>query len=275
MAIFHLHIGIIKRSSGYSSVAAAAYHSASIFTDRRTGTVHDYTRKRGVVHSEIMLPEGALPWMQNREQLWNAAELMERRRDAQPARVIDVALPLELTQTENVALMRAFVQTNFIANGMVADFSLHYDHAHNPHAHILLPMRRIDNQETLGFSRIKERAWNHTALLIDWRASWATHVNQYLEMRGCQERIDHRSNIDRGIPAIPTIHLGRAYFALKYSGRVLDRAQENRDITQMNLAITGVGARTHIENMGLFAEQSIALHDPSDEVTNMLDGPSR
>lgn len=274
MAIFHLHIGVIKRSSGYSSVAAAAYHSANTFTDRRTGIIHDYTRKRGVVHSEIILPEGTLPWMQDREQLWNAAELIERRRDAQPARVIDVSLPVELTQTQNVALVRAFVQTNFVTDGMVADFSLHHDHAHNPHAHILLPMRRVDNQAALGFSRTKERAWNNTELLVRWRASWAVHVNQHLETYGHQERIDHRSNIERGIPTIPTIYLGRAYHALKYRGRAFDRVQENRNIIEMNQAIEGIDTRTYIENVGFFAadvELPVIIRNPSDDDYNSLD----
>src|SRR5579875_2762195 len=149
MAIYHFTAKVIKRSHGRSAVAAAAYRSAAAFTDQRQGQQFDYSDKSNVVHSEIILPEGAPEWMKDRETLWNAAEAAERRRDAQVAREVEFALPEELSQAEAITLAREFVQREFVSRGMVADLNVHWEEG-NPHAHVMLTMREAGPD---GFAR--------------------------------------------------------------------------------------------------------------------------
>lgn len=161
--------------------------------DERTGAVHDYTRKSDIQHSEIMAPEGAPDWSLDRPALWNAVEAGERRKDAQLAREVQLALPRELDADRQIALLRGFVRDEFVSRGMVADFSLH-DHTGSdgqpqPHAHVMLTMRSID--ET-GFG-LKVRDWNSDELLMHWREQWAHQANAQLAEAGEDARIDHRT----------------------------------------------------------------------------------
>ena len=127
MAIYHFSVTAIARSQGRSAVACAAYRAAERLYDERYDCVRDYTRKKDVAHTEILLPEGAPAWMGDREKLWNTVECIEKRKDAQLAREFTVALPRELTLEQNIALAREFVQTTFVAKGMVADLAVHTD----------------------------------------------------------------------------------------------------------------------------------------------------
>lgn len=174
-------------------MAAAAYRSAGRLRDDRQGTEHDYSRKGGVVHSEILAPETAPDWMRDRDQLWNAVEAVEKRRDAQLAREIEVALPRELDRGERLDLLRGFVQRAFVDRGMIADVAVHEGKARDghgqPHAHIMLTLRELTGE---GFGK-KDRTWNAPDLLLDWRDAWAREANGALERAGRSERIDHRS----------------------------------------------------------------------------------
>ena len=125
VAIYHFTAKVIKRSHGRSAVAAAAYRSASAFTDQRQGQSFDYSDKSGVIHSEIILPEGAPEWMRERETLWNGVEAAEKLHNSQVAREVEFALPEELTQAEAIGLAQEFVQREFVARGMVADLNVH------------------------------------------------------------------------------------------------------------------------------------------------------
>ena len=125
MAIYHFDASVISRSKGRSATAASAYRAAERVRDARTGEVHDYTRKDGVLHTEILAPEHAPDWARDRSSLWNAVEAIERRKDAQVSREVRVALPSELTPEQNRDLVRGFVQAQFVARGMVADIALH------------------------------------------------------------------------------------------------------------------------------------------------------
>ena len=131
-------------------MAAAAYRSGSRFTDKRTGLDHNYTAKRDVEHSEIVAPDNAPAWMRDREKLWNSVEMVEKRRDAQLCREIEVALPRELTTDRHIELVREFVQTEFVDHGMIADFNIHNGRARDgneqPHAHILLTTPRANGR---------------------------------------------------------------------------------------------------------------------------------
>ena len=155
--------------------------------------MHDYTRKSDIQHSEIMAPEDAPDWSLDRPALWNAVEAGERRKDAQLAREVQLALPRELDADRQIALLRGFVRDEFVSRGMVADFSLH-DHTGSdgqpqPHAHVMLTMRSID--ET-GFG-LKVREWNSDELLVHWREQWAHQANAQLAEAGEEVRIDHRT----------------------------------------------------------------------------------
>ena len=173
MATYHFSAKIIARSNGRSAVAAAAYRSRSILYDRRRSLTFDYTYRRDLVHSEILLPENAPHRFADRSTLWNEAEAMERRKDAQVAREIEIALPIGLSLEENVHLVRRFARKNFIDQGMIADINVH-NKENNPHAHILLTLRIITTE---GFGE-KLRQWNGNSILVRWRQEWAKIQNE-------------------------------------------------------------------------------------------------
>jgi|GEM_PF-3410763 len=214
---YHLHGQLIKRSLGHSSVAAAAYRSGSRLVDERTGEVHDYARRGGVAHAEILLPEDAPDWMADRAQLWNHVEQSEKRKDAQLAREMDFGIPHQLNPDQRLDLVRNFLTETFVAEGMVADFAIHTpqkkkgDDPRNVHAHVLLSLRMAGKN---GFYRTKTREWNARSMLDHWRAQWATYANRALEQAGHNVRLDHRSYKDRGIEKEPQIHIGRKRMAM-------------------------------------------------------------
>lgn len=192
MAFYHLSAKIVSRSTGRSSVAAAAYRSGSLIRDERTGEDHDYTRKRGVEHAEIIAPENVPVWMYDRAALWNAVERVEKRRDAQLAREIELGLPREVAAERRAVVVREFVQAEFVARGMIADFAIHNGRARDggeqPHAHVMLTTRELMGE---GFGK-KAREWNSADKLEGWRARWAEHINQELDRAGHEVRVDHR-----------------------------------------------------------------------------------
>ena len=165
MAIYHLHVKVIGRKAGSSAVASAAYRSASRLRDDRLERSHDFTGKRGVVYSEVLLPEHAPePW-RDRERLWNDVEAFEVRKDAQLAREVEFALPREMTQAQSIALARDFARAEFVDQGMIADLNVHWDVGEDgmpkPHAHVMLTMRGVDEN---GFGQ-KVRDWNRTEMV--------------------------------------------------------------------------------------------------------------
>lgn len=193
MAIYRLSAQVISRGEGRSATAAAAYRSGMKIEDRRTGEVHDYERRGGVEHEEIMAPPDTPSWMLDREALWNAVEIVEKRRDAQLSREVQLALPHELSGEDRLALVRRFVREQFVGQGMIADIAVHAAHRQgddrNDHAHVMLTLRTVTRD---GFGQ-KNRAWNERPLLGHWRSEWAEHVNRALERAGSAERVDHRS----------------------------------------------------------------------------------
>lgn len=192
MAIFHLSAKLMGRSSGRSVVAAAAYRSGSRLVDERSGQVFDYTRK-AVEHAEIIAPGGSPAWVYDRQQLWNRVEATEKRKDAQLARELEIALPRELTPEARLDLLRGFVREHFTRRGMIADCAIHCPKAADgqpaPHAHILLTLRPVEGD---AFGK-KAREWNDVAQLEQWRAQWAGAANAALERAAVAARVDHRS----------------------------------------------------------------------------------
>jgi len=195
VAMFHLHVQVISRASGVkgerSVVACAAYRAGEKIKDLRIGEEFDYTRRKGVDETMILSPEGSPEWTKDRGQLWNQVEAAEIRKDAQLAREMDIAFPVELTEVQRRELIKGFVQEQFVAKGMVADVAIHQGvgkFSENPHAHVMLTMREIHEE---GFGN-KVREWNDRAMLGGWREQWARAANRELERAGLEERIDHR-----------------------------------------------------------------------------------
>jgi Ti-type conjugative transfer relaxase TraA len=234
MAIYHFSAKVISRANGSSALASAAYRSASRLRDERLDRSHDFSNKAGVIHSEVMLPEGAPEHLADRERLWNAVEASEKRIDAQLAREIEFAIPRELSQEMGVELARDFVQREFVGLGMIADLNVHRDigtdGAPKPHAHVMLTMREVDEN---GFGT-KVRDWNRTEFLQHWRGAWADHVNQRLAELDIDARIDHRSLEAQGIDLEPQNKIGPAAARMAERGLQLERVDEHREIARAN-----------------------------------------
>ena len=311
MAIYHLEAKVLSRGAGRSAVAASAYLSCSRLYNDYDGIQHDYTKKQGLVWQEVFLPEYAPQEWKDREQLWNAVEEVETAKDSRLAREFVVALPIELNREQQIELLQAFIREQFVSDGMCADAAIHDTDGHNPHAHILLTVRPLDEQgkwqyktekeylcmrngEERGFTAaefksaqndgwekqypykvgkkkvymtpsaaeaqeliradkhpkstrygrqnpISER-WNSEEQLVAWRAAWADVSNRYLERAGFAERIDHRSNAERGLDTIPTVHEGPVARALERQGVVSFRCEINRQIREQNRLIRALRA---------------------------------
>ena len=238
----HIPVSIIKRSAGRSAVAAAAYRSGTKLTNEWDGMTHDYTRKGGIVHAEIMLPAHAPPEFADRSILWNSVEQIEKARDSQLAREIEAALPRELSGEQQLALVRAYVKDNFVDKGMCADFAIHDKGTGNPHVHIMLTLRPLkengqwgakcrkaydldENGQRIpdgkgGWKNHREDTtdWNDKGNVEIWRAAWAACTNRALEATGHPALVDHRSYKRRGIDKIPSVHLGPAASQMEKRG---------------------------------------------------------
>lgn len=158
MAIYHLTAKVVSRGIGRSAVAASAYLSCSKMYNDYDGIQHDYTRKHGLVHQEVLLPPHAPPEWTDREKLWNAVEETEKTKDSRLAREFDVALPVELNKEQWLELLHSFIQEDFVDIGMCADFAIHDPHppGHNPHAHIMLTVRPLNEDGSWQYKTEKE-----------------------------------------------------------------------------------------------------------------------
>lgn len=240
MAQYRLSANLISRGAGRSATAAAAYRAGQRIVDERTGLVHDYTAKRGVLHTEILAPDNTPDWMRNRAKLWNAVEHVEdkstRRHTAQLSREIQLSLPHELTHEQRLNLVRNFVTEQFVDEGMIADVAIHAPFSdpgadeRNFHAHVMLTTRSLHGDD---FGK-KNREWNKPERLEQWREAWADHQNHELERIGSSERVDHRSLEDQGIMREPQKHLGPIATEIERDGRSSHRGNENRAIEARN-----------------------------------------
>ena len=267
IAIYHWNIGIVSRGKGKSAVAAAAYRSGEKLTNEWDGMTHDYTRKGGVVHTEIMLPTHAPPSFSDRSTLWNSVELYEKAGNAQLAREIDAALPIELSREEQIRLVREYCSSQFVSRGMCVDYAIHDTDKGNPHCHIMLTMRPLDERGAWAAKSKKEydldengerirlpsgrykthkvdlTGWNDKDNTLLWRKAWADYTNDFLERNGSPERIDHRSNAERGIDEIPTVHMGVAACQMEKKGIATEKGELNRNIQKANRLIREIRAQ--------------------------------
>jgi Ti-type conjugative transfer relaxase TraA len=263
MAIYHFSAKVISRANGSSALASAAYRSASRLYDQRLDRGHDFTNKSGVIHSEVMTPEGAPEEFRERESLWNEVEAAEKRKDAQLAREVEFAIPRELTKEQGIELARDFVQTEFVDRGMIADLNLHWDIGadgqYKPHAHVMLTMRSADEN---GFGA-KVREWNRTEQLEHWREAWATHVNERLAELGIEARIDHRSLEAQGIELEPQHKIGPAAARMAGEGLDADRLEEHREIARENgariIADPNIALDAITRNQATFTRRDLAM----------------
>lgn len=256
MAIYHCHADIISRAKGRSSVAAAAYRAGDKLTNERDGITHDYTKKDGVIYSEIISPKDAPEWTQNRETLWNEVEKIEKQKNAQLARQIEISLPQELDREKQINLAREYAG-KFVDEGMIADMAIHDKGDGNPHAHILLTMRGIENGKFTAKSKkeylldkdgkkIRMKSgeykskkvdltdWNTQNALERWRSSWEECANIALERAGFTQRIDKRSYEEQGMEQTPTKHIGVAANEMELRGTATDRGDYNRRVKMEN-----------------------------------------
>ena len=259
----------IKRSAGQSAIAAAAYRAGEKLYSDYYGEYSDYTRKGGVIYSEIILPSHAPLEYQDRATLWNSVEHAERHKKAQLAYSFDIALQNELTMEENIELAREFVQRCFVEKGMVADLAIHQPDKGdggipNPHFHVLTTMRPINPDGTWGqkqkreylvdkngdpvldsngkpkFNAVATTDWHCPETLEAWRKAWCEMVNEAFEQNGITERIDHRSYERQGLDLIPTIHEGPNVRQMEAKGIKTDKGELNRWIKATNRMIRDV-----------------------------------
>jgi Ti-type conjugative transfer relaxase TraA len=273
MAIYHLHVKVIGRKSGSSAVASAAYRSASRLRDERLDRSQDFSSKRGVIHSEVMLPENAPRAWSDRQRLWNDVEAFEIRKDAQLAREVEFAIPREMTQAQGIELARDFAQAEFVDRGMIADLNVHWDMAEDgspkPHAHVMLTMRAVDEN---GFGP-KVRDWNRTEMVERWRERWAELANERLAELDIDARIDHRSFERQGIALEPQSQIGAPAQRIEGEGaETADRAELHREIARNNgariIADPSLGLGAITQQQSTFTQRDMAkfAHRHSDGI---------
>jgi len=247
MAIYHCSIKPISRSSGRSSVAASAYRAAAKLENKFNGTIHDYSRRDGVIDSEIILPNNVqASWAKDREELWNIAERSERRQDARTAREIVVAIPHELSEEQRNSLVRAFAQDIANGYGVAVDYAIHAPNVkgdeRNVHAHLLLTTRKVVS-DGLGekSSLERENKWllNHnlptTQMQINGiRRGWEHFANNALALAGHDARIDHRSHAERGLEIVPTEKMGVHATAIERNGGHVSRVRCDEETARHN-----------------------------------------
>lgn len=265
MADFHFSVTQIKRSAGQSAIAAAAYRAGEKLFSETYGEYSDYTRKRGIVETGILLPPFAPKEYENREKLWNAVEQVERHPKAQLAYSFDFSLQNEFSMKENLEIAREFIQKQFVDRGMIADFAVHLpdkgNAVPNPHVHVLCPIRPLNPDGTWGakqkrvyrldaegrrmkdengkdlFDAVPTTDWGSAETLKRWREAWAEINNEHFAAHNLNARLDHRSYEKQGVDLIPTVHEGPKVREMERQGIRTEKGDRNRWIRQLNAMI--------------------------------------
>lgn len=233
MAIYHLSVKTISRSDGRSATAAAAYRAAASIVDERTGEVHDYSRKSGVVSAQLFLPENAPAWAEDRAQLWNAAEQSETRKNSTVAREFEIALPSELTAEQREKLVADFCVELVARYGFAVDAAIHSPGKdgdnRNDHAHLLGTTRELTADGFTKKTRVLDDRATGALEVLHLRERWAELTNAALERAGSSARVDHRSLAAQGIDREPTQHLGPAATAIERRGEISQKTLNKRE----------------------------------------------
>ena len=269
----HNEITIVQRSQRQSAVAAAAYQSGEKLFCEYDQEVKHYPEKRGIVHNEILLPANAPPEYADRNTLWNAAEAVEKQWNSQLARRWVLTIPREIPPDQYAVLVREFCQQQFVSKGMIVDFAIHDPHppGHNPHAHVLLTMRAIDehgkwlpkSRKVYDLDESGERIklpsgrwkshkedtvdWNDQKYCEIWRHEWEVIQNRYLEANDRPERVDLRSYARQGLDIVPTVHEGAAVRQMEKRGIQTNIGNLNREIRAANSLMQSI--RQLIQNL--------------------------
>lgn len=257
-----------------SAVYTAAYRAGMRLRNDFEGGFSDYTYKDEVLHTEMVLPEGAPDWMADREKLWNAVDAIEKRKDSRLAREVEFALPRELPKKEWIACTQAYAQ-HFAAQGLVVDVAIHEDGTrHNPHVHFLLTTRHVDGD---GFGK-KNRETNGRIFVVRAREKWAEIANASLEAVGSPIRIDPRSHAARGIKEPPTRHRGPN--KQERLQRRIERTERMKQLPIVSIKRGPLGDRDYYRDDD--AEVFRAVDNPNDRiafddqrVARLVDRPAR
>ena len=269
MALFHFTVTQTKRSKGQSAIASAAYRSGEKLYSEYYGEYSDYTRKRGVICSDILLPPHAPKEYADRQTLWNAVEKAERGKNAQLAYSFEISLQNEFSLEENIALAREFLFREFVSRGMTVDVSFHEKECEdggtpNPHFHFLCPIRPMEQDGTWGikqrreyvldeegnrirdangkyvFNAVPTTDWGSPETLEHWREAWAEMCNAKFAEKGLDVRIDHRSYERQGVDLLPTIHEEATVRAMEKKGIRTEKGEFNRWIKATNAVIKDI-----------------------------------
>ena len=269
----HNEITIVQRSQRQSAVAAAAYQSGEKLFCEYDQQVKHYPEKRGIVHNEILLPANAPRSYADRNTLWNAAEAVEKQWNSQLARRWVLTIPREIPPDQYAVLVREFCEQQFVSKGMIADFAIHDPHppGHNPHAHVMLTMRAMDehgkwlpkSRKVYDLDENGERIklpsgrwkshkedtvdWNDQKYCEIWRHEWEVIQNRYLEANDRPERVDLRSYARQGLDIIPTVHEGAAVRQMEKRGIQTNIGNLNREIRAANRLMKSI--RQLIQNL--------------------------
>ena len=275
----HNEISIVQRSHRQSAVAAAAYQSGEKLFCEYDQEVKHYPEKRGIVHNEILLPANAPLEYTDRNTLWNAAEAVEKQWNSQLARRWVLSIPREIPPDQYAALVRDFCRQQFVSKGMCVDFAIHDKGDGNPHAHVMLTMRAMDergkwlpkSRKVYELDKNGERIklpsgrwkshkedtvdWNDRKYGEIWRHEWEVIQNRYLEANNRPERVDLRSYERQGLDIIPTVHEGAAVRQMEKRGIQTNIGNLNREIKAANSLMKSI--RQLIKNLkGWIAELS-------------------
>ncbi|HEL0002267.1 TPA: MobA/MobL family protein [Streptococcus equi subsp. zooepidemicus] len=261
----HTHVDIVSRSKGHSVLAKAAYNARDKLRDEYYVKIHDYSKKDDLVFSKMFLPEHIPKEFSNREYLWNSVEKIEKSKNSQLARNLLFTLPRELNEEDRIKLISEFIEENFTSKGMIADCNIHNptasDNEEQPHAHILLTLREIDEQGNwkpksrkvyildengekikLKSGNYKSRKvnlndWNEPNKAKEWRENFSKKANEYLAKNNIQKRIDPRTFEEQGREELPQIHLGTSSYQMEKKGIQTERGNHNRKIIALNAEV--------------------------------------
>ena len=269
----HFDISITQRSQGKSAVAGAAYQSGEKLFSEYDQKMKDYTRKRGIVYTEIMLPANAPPEYADRQVLWNSAEEVEKQWNSQLARRFVLTFPREVPLEHYPQMVQEYCMEHFVSKGMCCDFAIHDPDppGHNPHCHVMLTMRAMDehgkwlakSRKVYDLDENGERIrlpsgswkshkedtvdWNEQYHGEEWRHGWEVVQNRYLEMVGSPERVDLRSYARQGLDIVPTVHEGAAVRQMEKRGIQTNIGNLNREIRAANRLMKSI--RQLIQNL--------------------------
>lgn len=251
---------VISRGNGQSAIASAAYRSGErLFSEEDNRHKYYAGKQPEIVYSKIHLPEHAPEQYKDRATLWNAVQAKENKSNSRFAREVIIALPGELNTKENIALVKEYAQDNFVSKGMIADINIHDKRDGNPHAHIMLTVRPINERgewgekqkkiyqldkngnkiydpvkKTYKCTTRKNTDWDKKETLEKWRESWSQSINREFQYKGINERVSHLSYEAQGINKIPTVHMGRKVDSMEKLGMATERGERNRQAVALN-----------------------------------------